>query len=106
MANNTNPQAIKISNEDIRPLADAIAKLYNKAKDVGQRATAQNWNNAYFSTDGDTLTDGSATDGRQVVTNAQLKIILSHAASFVSDFEASTNLKLNQTLQVAVNTKP
>lgn len=103
---NTNTQAIKISNEDIRPLADAMAKLYHRAKEVGQRAVAQDWNNQYFATDADVLVDGAAIDGRQLVTNGKLKILLALAAAFVTDMETSSSLKLNQTLQVAVNPKP
>lgn len=105
MANNTNVQAVKVANEQIRPLADAMAQLYDRAKGIGQLAVANNWNGTLFATDADTLIDGAATDGRGIVTNGQLKIILSLAAAFVTDFETSSNLKLNQTLQVAVNTK-
>lgn len=100
---NTNPQAIKIANEKIRPLADALAKVYDLSREIGLLAIAQNWN-GIIPNDATVVADGADVDGRQPVTNGQLQIVLAHAAALVSDFEAASKLKLNQILAVAVNT--
>lgn len=99
---NTNPQAVNISDTKIRPLADALAQVYHQAKLIGELSTAQNWN-SIIPNDSTVMGDSAATDGRPIVTNGQLQVVLSHAAALVTDFQASTNLKLNQILSVAVN---
>lgn len=105
MAQNTNLQAITVANQQIRPLADAIVHFYWLAKQAKTASIAQSWNSTLFAVDADVVADGAAADGRTLVTNNQLKIVLANADALVASLEASANLTLNQVVQVSVATK-
>lgn len=40
---NTNPQAILVVNEKLRPLADALGQVYNRCKMAQDEYNAENW---------------------------------------------------------------
>jgi len=104
MADITNPQAIRFSNEQIRTLADAYATLYFTCKRVGAEWTAQGIGSLIPNT-ADVLIDGSATDGRASITGAKVNGLVSAGAALVADLEATSNLRLNILLQIAVNAR-
>lgn len=101
----TNPQAVAFCNETIRPLADRFIQLYYAAKAANQKFTAQGLA-AVLPNSNDTIVDGSASDGRSQITDGQVNIVLSLAATFVSTMEASANLQYNQIAVAAVNLIP
>lgn len=100
----TNPQAVRFSNEEIRPLADAYATLYFAAKRVEAEWTAQNIG-ALIPNTADVIIDGSATDGRAEITGAKVNGLINAVAALVADLEANTNLKRDVLLQIAVNVR-
>ena len=102
MADITNPQVIKFSNEVIRPLADAYSQLYFRTKAIAAEWTAQNMG-ALIPNDTSSLVDGSATDGRPPITGAMVNTLAAIAVTLIDDLELNTNEKLNQLLQIAVN---
>lgn len=109
MANNTNAQAITFSNQDVRPAADILAKAYFTAKKLvslwnGQNIVSIIPNDSNLIQDGATVASGTP-DGRPPITDGQINILIANANSFIAFMEANTNLILNQTLQVAVNTQ-
>lgn len=100
---NTNPQAIRIANEKIRPLADLLGQLYNRLKSAQIEYTAEGWS-ALFPNDSEVLDDGSATDGRTPITNAEVRaFMLTDAVGFINSLEASANAGLNRVFKIAVN---
>jgi len=98
----TDPQAIKFSNERIRPAADSLGKLYYAAKSILNDWYAQQVSTVLPNTDV-TLDDGSQTDGRNTVSGADLTNVINRLSEFVADCEADSNAKLNTILKVAVN---
>ncbi len=98
----TDPQAIKFSNETIRPAADQLAQLYANARTV-----VDQWNalgiSALFPNDSTVVVDGSATDGRHAITGQDATNIIVRLTEFVTDYEANANAKLNTVLKVSVN---
>ncbi len=106
MANNTNAEAIAFANNYARRCADNVVSCYltmKRTKQVwdGQSVSSIIPNDANLIQDGATVASGTA-DGRAPITNAQVNVLLANVATLIAQFEASTNLILNQTLQVSV----
>lgn len=100
---NTNPQAIKVANEKIRPLADAMAGLYNALKSAQIEFVAESWG-ALFPNDAEIIVDGSATDGRTQITNAEVRaFMLTDAVAFLNAMEASANVGRDRVFKLAPN---
>jgi len=100
---NTNPQAILIANTKIRPLADLLAKLYNRIKSAQIEFTAEDWG-TLFPNDSEIIVDGSATDGRTPITNAEVRtFMLTDAVAVLTPLEASSNAGRNRVFKIAVN---
>lgn len=107
MPNNTNPQAIAFDNNYARRTADNVVSCYLTMKRTVQVWSGQNLvsvipNDANLIQDGAT-TSGGPGDGRAPVTDAQINVLISNCNTLIAQFEASTNLILNQFLQVSVN---
>jgi len=105
MADITDPEAVRFSNEKARTLADAAARYYYMAK-----AFTNEWDatgmGAKIPNAADTIIDGSATDGRSTITGANVNGMKTHVDAMVTDLEASSNTKLNILLQIEVNGSP
>lgn len=99
---NTSPQAIRVANEKLRPLADRFGQLYNFCKALQGEAAAENWV-AMFPVDAQTLSDGSDVDGRTIVTNADLNGLIAMAGTFITYMEQTSFANRNLTLKIAVN---
>lgn len=99
---NSNPQAVAFANNYARKGADEIVTAYLSMKRLLQVWTGQSVITV-IPNDANVIVDGSATDGRAPITNAQVNVLIANATTLVAAFEASANLILNQTLQVAVN---
>lgn len=104
MADNVSPQAIKIANEKIRPAADYILQTYFFMKTLQAQYAAQAWA-AEFPVGDPTgvLMDGAQTDGREVLTNADVNAVVTALGAFITFMEATSNQQLNRFLRVAVN---
>jgi hypothetical protein len=99
---NTNPQAIRISNEKIRVASDRFGQLYNRCKAYQAEATAEGWL-SLFPADNEVIEDGSATDGRAPITNQDVRDFIGDLSAFVSFLEANANVIRNRALKIAVN---
>lgn len=99
---NTNPQAIRISNDKLRVLGDRFGSLYNFCKMMQDEYTAENWA-ALFPNDAEVLADGSATDGRTSITNADINAFMTMVGAFITFMEVATPARKNNTLKIAVN---
>ena len=97
----TNPEAVRFSNEVIRPAADVAAQYYYFCKALIASYAAKGLDKEY--TDADVVDDGSDKDGRHPITGFDVKAIVQLAADYVNDFETGVNAKLNSVLAVAVN---
>ena len=101
MPDNSNPEAVRFSNEKVRVLADTLLSAYYTAKAVYNEWIGNNMG-AMFPL-GDTVVDGSAGDGRHPVTGNDVTNIIVRAEELKNDFEANGNAKLNTLVNVAVN---
>lgn len=99
---NSNPQAVTFANTYARKAADNAVSFYLTAKRF-----LQVWNGqdvvAVIPNDASVIVDGSASDGRAPITDAQVNVLVANLSTLVASFEASSNLVLNQCLQVSVN---
>lgn len=102
MADITNPEAVKFTNERIRVAADAFGVAYNTAKALVAEWTANNMG-TLLPVSADVVVDGSASDGRHVITGNDCNGIIARANELIADYEASGNAKLYTVLGVAVN---
>jgi len=102
MADITNPQAVRFSNEDIRPMADKLAQAYYAAKMFLNEWAAQEIGTLIPNTN-DVIIDGSVSDGRASIDGSKVNGLHGYLTLFVADLEANNNLKLNVLLQIAVN---
>lgn len=107
MPNNTNAQAIAFANNYARRAADTMVSCYLTMKRVkqvwdGQSIVSVIPNDANPIQDGATAASGTP-DGRAPITDAQVNVLISNLGTLIAQFEANTNLILNQTLQVSVN---
>ena len=94
-------QAKKFCNEEIRPLANALAQLYARAKRVGQAWTARQMGNVIAYDNADAVVDGAETDGRPIMSGVAVNNIVNRANEFVAELEADGGAKLNTILAVA-----
>lgn len=99
---NTNPQAIKVSNEKMRPLSDRFGQLYNYCKALQAEGTAENWP-ALFPNDANVIDDKADVDGRTIVTNADISQLIGIVTSFINYMEATSNANRNLVLKIATN---
>lgn len=104
----TDPNAIAFINNRVRPLADLRAKLYNLGLIVAAEFTAKGLattitNDASVVNDG---SQGATGDGRTSITGSDVNILLALSNTYTAGMQATSNLTLNQTLKVAVNTNP
>ena len=105
-----NNEAIRFSDEKIRVYADKMAQAYHAAKRMISEWTARGMSSIIVNDAGEFLadsaygTDGTDGDGRPVVSGAELTTLYNRANELIADYEASSNAKLNQILNVAVNT--
>jgi len=102
MADIIDPEAVRFSNEKIRPLADRLAQLYYRMVALRDEWVA-NGMGAKFPNGASAVIDGSATDGRHPITGSNVQDIAAVATAFIASFEANTNATLNEVLAVAVN---
>jgi hypothetical protein len=108
---NTNPQAILIANEKLRPLADRLGQVYNYCKMAQDEYAAEGWL-ALFPNDAELIEDGSATDGRTRLTNQDVRNFMTYVGRLINIFEggqvaadAGGPMK-NNVLKVAVHPEP
>lgn len=102
MADITNPEAVRFCNEVIRPLANAIYAAYKKCREGRDEFVANNMGSLLPDT-ADLVVDGSATDGRHPITGEDVNNIVTLANELLTNYEADTNAKLNELLNVCTN---
>jgi hypothetical protein len=103
---NLNPQAVTIANTKIRPLADRMAQLYTAIKTAQIEYTAEGWG-SLFPNDSEVIVDGSATDGRTPITNADVRsFMLTDAVAFLTALEASSNAGRDRVHKISPNPLP
>ena len=101
----TNPEAVKFCNEEVRLFNDLLVVVYRTAKQIKEDYTSKGLS-AIFNSNSDVVIDGSAEDGRHTVTTFDVNTVMARASEIITDYEANTNLKLNQANAIAVNTHP
>jgi len=79
-----------------------MSQMYWMAKSVIQQFNA-NGLAGTITNDQTQIADGAATDGRTVLTGADINVLISLAQGIVNQFEANSNLQLNQISKPAVN---
>ena len=97
-----NPQAVKFCNERVRQAADRFAQLYWWSKIVAEEWAAQGIG-TLIPNDASVLMDGSATDGRSVLTGMDVNALAGQVSAFIAGMEANANANLNIIHKVAVN---
>jgi hypothetical protein len=97
-----NVQAVKFANEKIRVAADKLAATYYFAKSVCNEWYARNMG-ATIPVSSDEIIDGSAVDGRPVITANDINVLMQSIESYVNKFEANNNAELNAILKIAPN---
>lgn len=98
---NTNPQAIRFSNERARPLCDRLAQAYHFASELQKQIAAEGIE-GLFSKDGDVIDDGAAVDGRSPLTNDDVKGVLNAIDTYVQFLDGNPVVR-DLVLRVAVN---
>lgn len=109
---NTNAQAIAFTNNRIRPMADLLYAAYLSAKKLNAEWNAQSVATV-IPNDSTVIADGSATDGRPQITDAQATAIVTRCTELISWMEnglaaspflgSVTNATLNTVLAPEVN---
>jgi hypothetical protein len=99
---NTNPQAIRICNEKLRPLADRAGQFYNLCKAYQAEATAEGWT-AMFPANAEVIEDGAAADGRAIISNTDISQFITFIVAQIAAYETSAFANRNLVLKIAVN---
>lgn len=94
--------AIKFSNEQIRRCADQIGNIYYFLKKASDTWDSNNYA-TFFPGKGTLIDDGSTSDGRNQITDADVLAFMSFTQNFLSEFEANQSAYLNLILKIAVN---
>ena len=98
----TDPEAIAFSNQKIRPTADVLEGVYRTCRNLVDEWNATSMS-AKITNTADPIIDGAATDGRTPITGINATAVVTRAIEFVTDYEASSNAKLNTVIIVSVN---
>lgn len=93
--------AVKFCNEKVRPMADLLELAYFRAKAVVAEWNARNLS-AVIPNTIDKLLDGAVTDGRPVVTGAQVTNVITRCMDFIAEYEAASSAKLNTVMAVGL----
>ena len=105
MADITDPEAVRFCNDEVRRFNDLLVVAYRTAKQIKLDYDNKGMG-AIFTNNSDVVVDGSATDGRHKVTTFDVNVVLARANEIITDYEASSNTKLNQASAIAVSTNP
>ena len=100
----TDPQAIRFCNEVARPIAEVYASLYYDAKRFADIWTAQGIS-AIIPNTADLIIDGRTAEGVSQLTGAMVNGLKSNLDALIADLEASSGLKRNALLKIAVRVK-
>ena len=100
MADITNAEAVRYSNEQLRVAANLFNEAYRKSKSALAEWVA---NPGMFPNTEDTIIDGAETDGRHIVNGIKANNVYNRMSEFVTDYEANSSAKLNTILQYATN---
>lgn len=100
---NTNPQAVFVANSKVRPCADRFGQLYNYCKALQAEAVAEGWTAMFTGGSGNIIVDGAETDGRALITDADVTSFITDVGTFLTNMEASSNALRNRALKIAVN---
>ncbi len=109
MADITNPEIVKFSNEKGRILADAAGCLYQTAKRFQQEWTVLIANVTAVPNTADQIADGSqgtlatSADGRKPLTGSQLNGLKALADAMVTWYETGAPTRIAQLQLVTVN---
>lgn len=102
MAAITDGSAVAFSNQKIRVMADLMYSNYQTAKSLLAEWNARSMSSLIVNTT-DLIVDGSPADGRTQITGAQATNIVTRAQEIITDYEATSNAKLNTVAVVSVN---
>lgn len=97
-----NPEAVRFCNERVRVAANRLSQAYWYAKSVAAEWYANNMGEL-IPVDGGEVLDGSATDGRHVITGNDATALITRLTELTADYEANGSAKLNTVLAVATN---
>jgi hypothetical protein len=101
MANVTDTTIVRFANEQTRIYAECHTRVYYKS--VGM---LDEWNAldmaAVVPNDDSPVIDGSAEDGRPIITGADIHGAIASATVLVGDMQANNNANLNDLLRIAV----
>ncbi len=98
-------EAIRFSNEKIRPLCDQMVRSYRLMKTIAQMWTAKDLARL-FPAEGLPIADGSigpSPDGRTPITSADVRNVIAFCLRVNGAIELGDGTILNQLLKVAVN---
>ena len=79
---NTNPQAVRIVNDIIRPNCDRYAGLTAALTLTLEHGSVQDWM-SLFPDDDEVIADGSDLDGRKPLTNRQVRLIIGATRAYL-----------------------
>ncbi len=98
-----NVQAVQFCNERVRQAADRFGQLYNWCVAVQNEWAAQGIGTLIPDDAAEEVLDGAQTDGRPIITGADVNTLAARVTEFISLLEDTGDEKLNQILKVAVN---
>src|SRR3990172_2928615 len=98
----TNVSAVKFSNEKIRVAADKMFGLYLWAKQVVDEWNATSMS-ALITNTSDVMMDNSDVDGRTQITGADATNVITRLQEIITDYEVTSNAKLNTVVKPSVN---
>lgn len=88
----------------IRAGADRLGKTYNYLKSLQAEAQAQGWS-AMFGATATQIDDGSVSDGRPVLTEADITNFIALVGTFLTYMEQTSNANRNLTMKVGPNSE-
>ena len=97
-----NAADIDFINKYVRPFADHRAQAYYAAKVLVTRWNARGGATA-IPNDATAVPDGAPADGRPAIKDSDVNNMINRASEIITDYEATSNAKLNTVLAVAVN---
>lgn len=99
----TNPQAVKWSNERLRPYADAMVSAYEAASKLLAEWAALGMAARFPDSASEGVSDGADADGRTPVTGQTVNRVVANATLVKAWFEAGTPARIDVFRAVAVN---
>ncbi len=97
------PEAIRLANEDVRPLADLVAGAFQSLDVFVKKFDGKSFGQLFPDDTKQIIADGSDTDGRTPISGADVHVLYELAKALTQESIGEISKRMPTVLKIAVN---